>query len=243
MTAPRVGFVGIGNMGWPMARRIAASRLRAHGARRRSGAGPAVRGGDRERRGCGRRSACPRRRHRRHHAADRQDRARRAARRRRRLRGRSRRGAVVIDMSSSDPTGTRELGAALAGRGVALVDAPVSGGVPRAAGRHARHHDRRRRRGGDRARPAGAGDDGREALPHRPARLRARDEGAQQLRRGGGASPRRRKRSSSGERFGLEPGSHGRDPQRLERAELQHRDRVPATTSSAASSRPASRSA
>jgi len=42
------------------------------------------------------------------------------------------RGAIVIDMSSSDPTGTRELGHALAGPGVALVDAPVSGGVPKA---------------------------------------------------------------------------------------------------------------
>ncbi len=42
-------------------------------------------------------------------------------------------GAVVVDMSSSDPLGTRALGAALAARGVALVDAPVSGLVPRAA--------------------------------------------------------------------------------------------------------------
>ena len=41
-------------------------------------------------------------------------------------------GAVVVDMSSSEPVGTQALGAALAVRGVALVDAPVSGGVPRA---------------------------------------------------------------------------------------------------------------
>jgi 3-hydroxyisobutyrate dehydrogenase len=41
-------------------------------------------------------------------------------------------GAVVVDMSSSSPTVTRELGPVLAERGVALVDAPVSGGVPRA---------------------------------------------------------------------------------------------------------------
>jgi 3-hydroxyisobutyrate dehydrogenase len=41
-------------------------------------------------------------------------------------------GALVIDMSSSEPEGTRELGATLAGMGLALVDAPVSGGVPRA---------------------------------------------------------------------------------------------------------------
>ena len=41
-------------------------------------------------------------------------------------------GAIAIDMSSSDPVGTRALGAALAARGVTLIDAPVSGGVPRA---------------------------------------------------------------------------------------------------------------
>jgi 3-hydroxyisobutyrate dehydrogenase-like beta-hydroxyacid dehydrogenase len=35
-------------------------------------------------------------------------------------------GTVVIDTSSSDPLGTRELGAQLAGMGVHLVDAPVS---------------------------------------------------------------------------------------------------------------------
>ncbi len=38
-------------------------------------------------------------------------------------------GAVVIDMSSSDPVATRGLGAELAGRGVRLIDAPVSGRV------------------------------------------------------------------------------------------------------------------
>ncbi len=38
-------------------------------------------------------------------------------------------GAVVIDMSSSDPAGTRELAATLAKRGVVLIDAPVSGGT------------------------------------------------------------------------------------------------------------------
>jgi 3-hydroxyisobutyrate dehydrogenase len=38
-------------------------------------------------------------------------------------------GSVVIDMTSSEPTGTRELSAILAKRGVALIDAPVSGGI------------------------------------------------------------------------------------------------------------------
>jgi len=41
-------------------------------------------------------------------------------------------GAVVVDMSSSEPTRTRALAAELEGRGVTLVDAPVSGGVSRA---------------------------------------------------------------------------------------------------------------
>lgn len=38
-------------------------------------------------------------------------------------------GTIVVDMSSSEPLRTRELGAALAERGIRLVDAPVSGGV------------------------------------------------------------------------------------------------------------------
>lgn len=41
-------------------------------------------------------------------------------------------GSFVIDMSSADPVGTRELGKDLAARKLVLVDAPVSGGVPRA---------------------------------------------------------------------------------------------------------------
>jgi len=41
-------------------------------------------------------------------------------------------GGVVVDMSSSSPHDTLELGRELRERGVALVDAPVSGGVPRA---------------------------------------------------------------------------------------------------------------
>ena len=41
-------------------------------------------------------------------------------------------GTVVIDMSSSDPVGTRELGPVVAAHGVVLIDAPVSGAVPRA---------------------------------------------------------------------------------------------------------------
>jgi 3-hydroxyisobutyrate dehydrogenase len=36
-------------------------------------------------------------------------------------------GAVVVDMSSSDPAGTRALGKALEAKGIGMVDAPVSG--------------------------------------------------------------------------------------------------------------------
>jgi 3-hydroxyisobutyrate dehydrogenase len=39
-------------------------------------------------------------------------------------------GSVVADMSTSDPTATRTLGAQLSARGIHLVDAPVMGGVP-----------------------------------------------------------------------------------------------------------------
>jgi 3-hydroxyisobutyrate dehydrogenase len=42
------------------------------------------------------------------------------------------RGSILIDMSSSSPLGTRELGARLAERGVEMLDAPVSGGVRKA---------------------------------------------------------------------------------------------------------------
>ena len=43
-----------------------------------------------------------------------------------------RRGAVVVDMSSSDPATTRKLARLLAAKGIAMVDAPVSGAVAKA---------------------------------------------------------------------------------------------------------------
>jgi len=42
------------------------------------------------------------------------------------------RGTIIADMSSSDPVGTRELGPEIAATGAVLLDAPVSGAVPRA---------------------------------------------------------------------------------------------------------------
>jgi 3-hydroxyisobutyrate dehydrogenase len=41
-------------------------------------------------------------------------------------------GAVVLDMSSSDPVGTKALADDLAALGIRLIDAPVSGGISRA---------------------------------------------------------------------------------------------------------------
>jgi 3-hydroxyisobutyrate dehydrogenase len=43
-----------------------------------------------------------------------------------------RRGAIVVDMSSSHPAHTRRLGAELAARGIPMLDAPVSGAVIKA---------------------------------------------------------------------------------------------------------------
>ena len=43
------------------------------------------------------------------------------------------RGTVVVDMSSSAPLGTRALGDKLDAAGIPFIDAPVSGGVRRAA--------------------------------------------------------------------------------------------------------------
>ena len=41
-------------------------------------------------------------------------------------------GTVVIDMSSIDPTETKSIGAELAEKGIEMMDAPVSGGEPKA---------------------------------------------------------------------------------------------------------------
>jgi len=41
-------------------------------------------------------------------------------------------GSLVIDMTSGQPGKTREIAATLAERGIGMIDAPVSGGVPRA---------------------------------------------------------------------------------------------------------------
>jgi 3-hydroxyisobutyrate dehydrogenase len=43
-----------------------------------------------------------------------------------------REGALVIDMSSAEPAGSRALGRALAAHGIAMIDAPVSGAIAKA---------------------------------------------------------------------------------------------------------------
>jgi 3-hydroxyisobutyrate dehydrogenase len=48
------------------------------------------------------------------------------------MRGSLRPGTVIVDMSSSEPIGTRKLGEELIAAGFEFVDAPVSGGVKRA---------------------------------------------------------------------------------------------------------------
>ncbi len=126
-----VGFVGLGNMGRPMAARLAAAGFRLHLHDRdpaRAEGFAAAHGGSV--------AAGP---------AD-------IARRVRVLVGMlpdgravrevvhealavppaERRLEVVVDCSSSEPSGTRALAERLRGEGIALVDAPVSGGVPRA---------------------------------------------------------------------------------------------------------------
>jgi 3-hydroxyisobutyrate dehydrogenase len=130
---PRIGFVGIGNMGWPMAANLA-----------RAGFPLAVYDADRERAARFARQFGAR-------AAGAPAKLARAAdivvtmlptgasvrealleNEGGALAAGLARGSVVVDMSSSDPLGTQALGRELSRRGIALVDAPVSGGVPRA---------------------------------------------------------------------------------------------------------------
>jgi 3-hydroxyisobutyrate dehydrogenase len=128
--APRAGFVGLGNMGWPMARNLAAAGydLLVHDA------DAAVQERFAREHGCVAAS---------HRAAFGDVGAVVTMLPTGRvvhdvlvgeggLAPALALGTVVVDMSSSDPPGTRELGTALAEQGIPLVDAPVSGGVPKA---------------------------------------------------------------------------------------------------------------
>ena len=128
---PRVGFVGLGRMGWPMARNLAAAghpltvhdvdpgRLASfaaeHGCDAAAGPGAFAAAGIVV-------TMLP------------DDAAVRDAvlERQGGIAPVLAPGSVVVDMSSSSPIATRELGRRLAELGVGLVDSPVSGGVARA---------------------------------------------------------------------------------------------------------------
>ena len=133
MSAPiRIGFIGLGRMGWPMARNLAAAGFDtcvhdADPARGRRFAAELGGTAADDAASLGRHAdvvvtMLPTGQDVRDALLGRADAEPRAG-----AAEALRRGAVVIDMSSSDPLGTRELGAALGERGIALIDAPVSG--------------------------------------------------------------------------------------------------------------------
>lgn len=88
------------------------------------------------------------------------------------------RGTILVDMSSSSPTRTQELGRELGEIGIAMVDAPVSGGVSRAE-----TGDLAIMAGGDQGSVERCRDlfevSGKQGLSHRSARVRPCNEGAQ----------------------------------------------------------------
>ncbi|MFH5923112.1 NAD(P)-dependent oxidoreductase [Roseomonas xinghualingensis] len=124
----RVGFVGVGNMGWPMAANLvkagfdvavtdavpgrAAKFVREVGGHAAEGAAEAARGAD------ALVTILPTSRHVEEVIAG--------------IGDALPSGAVVVEMSSGNPGITRRLAGELAQRGVAMVDCPVSGGVSRA---------------------------------------------------------------------------------------------------------------
>lgn len=126
-----VGFVGLGNMGWPMARNLAAGGIRLMVADAKDGVAKAF---------AAETGATP--------AGSLQELAHAAAviilmlpngdvvrdllLGDKGLVPHMSAGSVVIDMSSCDPVGTQEIGKALAEHGIEMLDAPVSGGVKRA---------------------------------------------------------------------------------------------------------------
>ena len=169
---PRVGFVGLGRMGWPMARNLAAAghpltvhdvdpgRLASfaaeHGCDAAAGPGAFAAAGIVV-------TMLPDDAAVRDAVLDRQGGIAPALAP----------GSVVVDMSSSSPMATRELGRRLAELGVGLVDSPVSGRCRARRGRHADADGRRGRRGRRGARPAGARGARRAAVPHRSGSARA----------------------------------------------------------------------
>ena len=124
----RVGFIGIGKMGWPMAARLVDAGFDVRVCDATPG-----RAEDFEARIGGRAASTPER------AAVEADAVITMLPSSVQVRGvteaiRSalREGAIVVEMSSGEPGATRQIAEALESKGVRLVDAPVSGGVSRA---------------------------------------------------------------------------------------------------------------
>jgi 3-hydroxyisobutyrate dehydrogenase len=130
MTRPihRIAFIGIGRMGWPMARRLVeagfavtvqdAAPGRAHAFADEHGGFAAANAAEAARDADALITMLPT--------------SREVAATLESARDALPRGAIVIEMSSGEPSATRAMAAELAARGIAMVDAPVSGGVARA---------------------------------------------------------------------------------------------------------------
>jgi 3-hydroxyisobutyrate dehydrogenase len=124
----RIGFIGIGNMGWPMAANLlkagfdvavcdavpgrSAQFVQEVGGRAAGSPAEAAKGAD-----------C---------VITILPTSRQVAEVAEGIAGALGAGTLVIDMTSGQPGKTREIAAALAPRGVTMLDCPVSGGVPRA---------------------------------------------------------------------------------------------------------------
>ena len=127
-------------------------------------------------------------------------------------------GSLVVDMSTIDPTATRDIAARLGERGVDMLDSPVSGG-PQGRARRGADHDGGRAggRGGPRdapVRPPGSQGDPRRGVRHRPDHQGvppARAAG-QRAGRGRGARPRRPLRARRRARAPGDDGGHGLEP-------------------------------
>ena len=191
-------WVGTGEQSLP--RRPSSQR-----PRRRSGAASALRArAQRSRDAWPCRARRPRRR-RDHHAADRADRPTLLEQQEDgALAGTLRKGAIVVDMSSSRPAGTRELAARLGRRGVTLIDAPVSGGAGR-GNRAARADGRLRRRGRARARASDPRCPRQEAVRGRGCGRRPRNKTLNNFMSGTGFLTAI-EALVIGRRFGLDPG-------------------------------------
>lgn len=132
MTIGRIGFVGIGNMGWPMAANLvrAGFELTVYDARPERGREFAARHecavAD-SLAGLAAHVSCVVTMLPDHHVVRR---AVLGAGGEKGLAAALARDSVVVDMGTSDPDATRSLNAELASRGICVIDAPVMGGVP-----------------------------------------------------------------------------------------------------------------